>query len=162
MKIPNNSLTEDIKEIVTLCEKLAAEYGKDASWFMPPLSDKIIAYHERKHNYKIPETYKEWLHFSSEAQIRNTLAHFYPPNKFVLNSKELPEDFIILADLVGDSEMLCFSKITGEFIWVDHGKYEIMPDFGVVLSEIIRMLKAKSSLSPKMEKLLMKMVDEKR
>ena len=35
---------------------------------------------------------------------------------------------------------------------------EIIDDFGAVLSEIIRMLKPKSCLSPKMEELLMNMV----
>ena len=37
-------------------------------------------------------------------------------------------------------------------------KLEIIDDFGAVLSEIIRMLKPQSCLSPKMEELLMNMV----
>ncbi len=51
-----------------------------------------------------------------------------------------------------------FFKITRNFVWVDHGELEIIDDFGAVLSEIIRMLKPKSYLSLKMEKLLINMV----
>ena len=65
---------------------------------------------------------------------------------------------IVIADLIGDGEQLCFSKMTRDFVWVDHGELEIIDDFGAVLSEIIRMLKPQSCLSPKMEELLMNMV----
>ena len=109
-------------------------------------------------NFKKQETYKEWLSFTNEAQIRNSLAHFYGPDKFVMNSGDLPEDLIVIADLIGDGEQLCFSKITRNFVWVDHGELEIIDDFGAVLSEIIRMLKPKSCLSPEMKESLMNMV----
>ena len=115
MNIPHNSLMEKIKELVRLCEQIASDYGDDASWFKQPASDEMISNWENKHNVFIPETYKEWLSFTNEAQIRNSLAHFYGPDKFVMNS-------------------------------------------GAVLSEIIRMLKPQSCLSPKMEELLMNMV----
>jgi len=51
-----------------------------------------------------------------------------------------------------------FFKNNKEFCWVDHGELEIIDDFGAVLSEIIRMLKPKSCLSPEMKELLMNMV----
>ncbi len=158
MNIPQNCLTEKIKELVRLCEQTASDYGDDASWFKPPASDEMISNWEHEHKIFIPETYKEWLSFTNEAQIRNTLAHFYGPDKFVMNLVDLPEDLIIIADLIGDGEQLCFSKTTRKFVWVDHGELEIIDDFGAVLSEIIRMLKSKSCLSPKMEKLLINMV----
>ena len=41
-KIPNNGLTEEIKEIVSLCEQLVPEYGEKASWFLPPESGNVI------------------------------------------------------------------------------------------------------------------------
>lgn len=158
MNIPHNSLMEQIKELVCLCEQIASDYGDDASWFKQPASDEMISNWENKHNVFIPETYKEWLSFTNEAQIRNSLAHFYGPDKFVMNSGDLPEDLIVIADLIGDGEQLCFSKITRNFVWVDHGELEIIDDFGAVLSEIIRMLKPKSCLSPEMKELLMNMV----
>ncbi len=160
MNIPNNSLTEEIKEIVALCEELSPEYGEDASWFLAPvLEDEIIEW-EHENKITIPESYKEWLFFSREAQIRNMLAHFYEPSKFILNAEGLPEDFVIIADLIGDGECLCFSKSNKNFVWVDHGNWERITDFKSVLREIIRMLKPKSSLSPEMEDLLIRMVNE--
>ena len=109
MNIPHNSLMEKIKELVRLCKQIASDYGDDASWFKQPASDEMIFNWENKHNIFIPETYKEWLSFTNEAQIRNSLAHFYGPDKFVMNSGDLPEDLIVIADLIGDGEQLCFS-----------------------------------------------------
>ncbi len=160
MIIPNNSLAEKIKEIVHLCEQISHDYGEEASWFMQPTSSKEISSWENEHNICIPDTYKEWLDFTNEAQIRNTLAHFYGPSKFILNPVDLPTDMVIVADLVGDGEQLCFSKTTRNFFWADHGELEEFSDFGAVLTEIIRMLKPQSNLSSKMEDLLMKMVNE--
>ncbi len=158
MNVPNNSLTKEIKELVRLCEQLSSDFGDHASWFLPPASDETILNWEKQHHADIPETYKEWLRFTNEAQIRHTLAHFYGPDKFVMNAMGLPEDLVCIADLVGDGEQLCFSKTTGNFVWIDHSESETLSDFSVVLREIIRMLKPKSCLSPKMEALLMDMV----
>ena len=54
--IPNNSITEEIKEIIALCEELEAEYGKDASWFSDPVSETEIAKWERENKMIIPES----------------------------------------------------------------------------------------------------------
>lgn len=157
-KIPNNSLTEIIKEIVELCKQLAPEYGEDASWFLPPVSEEEISQWETENKLVIPDSYKEWLAFSSESQVRNVLAHFYEPEKFRINSDGIPDDYVEIADLIGDGERLCFSKTTGKLIWFDHGKTEEMNNFKDVLKEIIRMLKKESGLSKKSEELLLSMV----
>ena len=73
-------------------KKLAPEYGEKASWFLPPESDEEITKWENENNISIPETYKEWLAFSSEVNILNTIAHFYPPCKFRINSKLISDD----------------------------------------------------------------------
>ena len=160
MDIPHNSLTEDIKEIVALCEELAPEYGEDASWFSEPASEDEIIKWEHENKISIPSSYKEWLSFTNESQIRNTLAHFYGPNKFGLYLENLSRNMVVIADLIGDGEQLCFSKTTGNFIWIDHDKSEVFSDFSDILNEIIRLLRSENTLSPKMEKLLMKMVEE--
>lgn len=157
MNIPCNSLTNKIKELVDLCKKSEADYGENSSWFKEPASNEAITEWEKENNTVIPETYKEWLCFTNEAQIRNTLGHFYGPDKFVINPEDLSEDLIVIADLLGDGEQLCFSKTNGNFIWIDHGEMETISDFVDVLDEMIRMLKQKSCLSPKMEELLLKM-----
>lgn len=160
MNILSNSLTKKIKELVDLCQKNESDYGEGASWFKEPTPNEIITKWENEHNILIPETYKEWLSFTNEAQIRNTLAHFYGPDKFITNNTGLSEDLIIIADLSGDGEQLCFSKKDRNFIWTDHGKSESIFDFGDVLDEVIRILKQQSCLSPKMEELLIKMAEK--
>lgn len=157
-KIPNNSLTEEIKEIASLCEQLVPEYGEKASWFSPPVSDEEITKWERENGINIPLSYKEWLAFSSESQLRNVLAHFYSPEKFRLNSEGIRDDLVEIADLLGDGESLYFSKNNGKFVWHDHGNVEEMDDFKLVLKEIIRLLKKESSLSKSSQDLLMTMV----
>ena len=57
--IPNNSMTEEIKEIIALCEELEAEYGKDASWFSDSASEIEITKWECENKIIIPESYKE-------------------------------------------------------------------------------------------------------
>ena len=57
MNIPNNSLKEEIMEIVALCETLETEYGNDASCFDPPASENEIAEWERRHKTTIPKSY---------------------------------------------------------------------------------------------------------
>ena len=160
MNIPINSLTNKIKKLVDLCQKNESDYGVGSSWFKEPTPNEIITKWENEHNILIPETYKEWLCFTNEAQIRNTLAHFYGPDKFVTNSMGLSEDFVVIADLSGDGEQLCFSKTNGNFIWIDHGEIETISDFSDVLDEIIRILKPESCLLPKMEELLIKMAEK--
>ena len=86
MNIPHNSLMEKIKELVCLCEQIASDYGDDASWFKQPASDEMISNQENRHNVFIPETYKEWLSFTNEAQIRNSLVML---KKETQNSKGL-------------------------------------------------------------------------
>ena len=157
-KIPNNSLSEEITEIVSLCEQLAPEYGEDASWFLPPTSEEEIVNWENENNVSIPESYKEWLRFSSESQLRNVLAHFYNIEKIRLNSKGTRNDLVKIADLMGDGETLYFSKNSGKFVWDDHGNEEEVADFKLVLKEIIRLLRKKSSLSKSSQDLLLAMV----
>lgn len=157
-KIPNNGLTEEIKEIVSLCEQLVPEYGEKASWFLPPESGEEIIKWERENGISIPLSYKEWLEFSSESQLRNVLAHFYSPKNFRLNSEGIYKDLIEIADLMGDGESLCFSKNNGKFVWDDHGNMNEMDDFKLVLKEIIRLLKRESGLSKRSQDLLMAMV----
>ena len=85
MNIPNNSLTEEIRDIVELCEELAPEYGSDASWFLAPASESEISKWECKNNVSIPESYKEWLMFSNGSQIINNTAHFFGLKQIAIN-----------------------------------------------------------------------------
>lgn len=158
-KIPNNSLTKEINRITELCESKINEYGEDSSWFESGLSEADIHNWESSNNISIPTSYKEWLLFSEESQIRNNLAHFYKPDDFLINISGIPNDLIIVGELMGNGELLCISKSDNKLVVVDHDTIEDA-DFREILKDIIRILEDKSGLSIQMQELLMKMVNE--
>lgn len=115
----NNSLKEEIEELLTLCEEDEDEYGEGATYFEIGISENEMVEWEKRNGIEIPESYKEWLRFSAKCQIRENLAEFYSVDKF--NSIGVPEELIKIGNLIGDGEVLCFSKKTGKFVWYDHG-----------------------------------------
>lgn len=137
-EIPNNSLTEEIKEIVRLCQEL----GHDNFNFYPPETEEAIEEWEQKNGILIPESYKDWLRFSGYSEIMNELAHFYGVGDMIANYEYLPDDLVYIGDLIGDGEMLCFSKTTGKIISYDHGVPSDEGDFKDFLNgTVIRMLR---------------------
>ncbi len=161
-EIPNSSIAKEIKKLIKLCEKKAEDYGEDSSWFKPAMSEKDIQKWEKDHNIILPNTYKEWLLFSEETLIRNNLVHFYKLDDFKYNEINDMPDLIIVGEIFGDGELICLSKIKNVFFIFDHGDLEEQKNFRDILKEIIRLMDEKSSLSPKMQDLLMRMVKDKK
>ena len=153
-KVPeNNSYKKEIEEIVKLCEKAIPEYGEKASFFNAGASEEEMKQWEENNQIRIPESYKEWLRFSADCQIRQNLAGFYFP-RF---SEIVPSDLVIIGWLIGDGELLCFSKENGNFIrWFEGEVNDEFENFGDMLKEIIRMLKEKSEISKEATDLFMK------
>lgn len=138
-EIPNNSLTEEIKEIVRLCQELDNKYFSE---FSPPETEEAMTEWEKKNGISIPESYKDWLRFSGSCEITNDLAHFYGTGGMIADYEYLPDDLVYIGDLIGDGEMLCFSKTTGKIIRYDHGVPKDRGDFKDFLNRtIIRMLR---------------------
>lgn len=140
MNIPNNSLTEKIRDIVELCEELAPEYGSDASWFLAPASESEISKWECENNVSIPESYKEWLMFSNGSQIINNTAYFFGLKQIAIYYEHIPNDYIVIGELIGDGELLCFSKTTGKIIRYNHGKTIVYQSFKEILSLILNIV----------------------
>jgi len=161
-EIPNNSITKELKKLTALCKKKIAEYGENSSWFKPPMIENDIQKWETENNIKLPTTYREWLLFSEESQIRNNLAHFYRLYDFKYNMIAVSPDFVVIGEIFGDGELICFSKTKKSFFIYDHGDLEEKEDFRYILKEIIRIMDEKSALSPKMQDLLMQMVKDKK
>ncbi len=138
--IPNNSLTSEIREIVVLCNELAAEYGKDASWFSVPASDEEILEWERENKITIPESYKEWLRFSNDSQILNNTARFFGINMIDIDNKYVSSDYAVIGELIGDGEYLCFSKSTGKIIRLTHGRSIEYQSFKEILNLILQII----------------------
>lgn len=161
-EIPNNSITKEIKKLTELCEKKAKEYGDNSSWFKPAMLEKDIQNWENNNDTKLPNTYREWLLFSEESLIRNNLAHFYKPDDFKYNVIDGSPDLIVIGEIFGDGELICLSKLKKSLFVFDHGELEVQEDFRNILKSIIHILDDKSSLSPKMQDLLMQMVQDKK
>ena len=141
-KIPTNSLTEEIKEIVSLCQQLEPKYGANASWFESPATEEEIKQWELQNNISIPEAYKEWLRFSGDSQILNTLARFYGVKMIGEYNQYVAEDLVVIGELIGDGEMLCFSRRSQNIFRYDHGKAKEITNFKEWLNNfLIRMLR---------------------
>ena len=148
-----NTLKNEFDEIVKLCEEKKEEYGDHASYFMEPATEDEILGWERECNTKIPEDYKDWLRLTKTCQMCQTIASFIFPG--TEQPKFLPNDYVLIGYVVGDGEVVCFSKSTGEYVTYFEGKVnEEYEKFKEVLKETVRMIKGKSGVS-KEEKMLM-------
>jgi len=63
---PNNSLKNEIEELVTLCKQLEDE---NTFLFNDGIEEETISDWEKNNGIKLPETYKDWLRFSNGAII---------------------------------------------------------------------------------------------
>ena len=159
MEIPKNSLTEEFNEVVRLCEE-AKEYSNAASWFAPPATEEEITGWEKENGIKIPESYKDWLRLTGSSLIKRSLAKFYGVQEIEVDSKYYPEDYVIIGELIGDGERLCFSKSSGKIIRYNHGDIRTFNDFKTILQDIIRMCKDESGLSEEVEDSLLALLEK--
>ncbi len=137
-EIPNNSLTEEITQIVELSKELEDEgYYFD---YDPPATDAEISSWEKEHNIKIPESIKDWLRFSSYSDIRSELAIINGLEDFKTDCELVPDEMVIIGEVIGDGQFIGFSKETGKILWEDHGKVDEYDSFKDLLKEIIDLM----------------------
>ena len=146
MRIPeNNRLKAEIEEILKLCKESEAEYGEKASYFDEPVSEQEMTEWEEANGVKIPESYKEWLRFTGKCRIVSNTATFWGPKEF--HSNFVPEDLVVIGEMVGDGEVVCFSKSSGEFVRFFEGRENgIYKEFNSFLKVIMRTLSNESIL----------------
>ena len=139
-EIPNNSLTEEITQIVELSKELEDEgyYFK----YYPPVTEEALSSWENEHNIKIPESLKDWLRFSDYADICSELAIINGVEDFKIDCELVPDEMVIIGEVIGDGEFIGFSKETGEIMREDHGEITRLKSFDIFLKDtVIRMLK---------------------
>ena len=136
-------LKNEFNEIVKLCEEKVEEYGERASYFMEPATEAEILEWERKTGIQIPEDYKEWLKLTSACQMCSTIASLiFPQTK---QPDFLPDDYVLIGYVVGDGEVLCFSKSTGKYITYFEGKVNrTYDDFMMILYGIKKSIKGEA------------------
>ncbi len=115
-----NDMKKEFDEIVKLCREKAEEYGEHASYFMEPATEEEIVKWEEENNIKMPGDYKEWLKLTSNCQLCSTIASFIFPQTG--QPDFLPDDYVLIGHVVGDGEVLCFSKSTGKYFTYFEGK----------------------------------------
>ena len=132
-KVPeNNSLKKEIRKLLELCKKDEKDNGEKRNYFNAPITEEEMINWEERNRAKIPESYKEWL-------------RFWGPNEF--HSEYVPEGLVVIGEINGDGEVVCFSKNEGIFVRVFEGKTTEINDFACVLKEIIKLMDDKPILS---------------
>ncbi len=138
MIIPeNNSLKNEIEEIVRLCEELD---DVDGSEFSLPATEEQINVFETDTGIEIPVLYKEWLEFTCSCDIFGGLIRLFMPSTDGYYNKFVPDDYVVIGNMIGDGEKVCFSKKTGKIVRYNHGNISEMKDFRSVLNWIIENL----------------------
>lgn len=145
-KVPeNNSLNKEIRKLLELCKKDEKENGERRNYFNEPVTEEEMINWEETNRAKIPESYKEWLRFSGKCRIAGNIATFWGPNEF--RSDYVPKGLVVIGEIIGDGEVVCFSKDKGIFVRVFEGKLTEINDFAGVLKEIIKLMDDKPILS---------------
>ena len=138
-EIPNNSLTEEITQIVELSKKLEENYFFK---YYPPTTEEELSSWEKENSIKIPESLKDWLRFSSYSNICSELAIIKGVKAFKIDCELVPDEMVIIGEVIGDGQFIGFSKENGEIMWEDHGEVTRLKSFDIFLKDtVIRMLK---------------------
>ena len=111
----------------------------DESTFSSPATEREIAEWGKQTGVQIPASFKDWLRFSKCSCIFGELACFYMPET-TLQSQFVPEGHVIIGDLIGDGEKLCFSLSTEKICRFNHGRMIEFNSFKSVLLWTIEML----------------------
>ncbi|MBO5408455.1 MAG: SMI1/KNR4 family protein [Clostridia bacterium] len=126
-----NTMKKEFDEMVKLCEEKVEEYGERASYFMEPATEEEILDWENKTGIKMPEDYREWLKLTANCQMCSTIASLVFPE--LVQPDYLPEDYVLIGYVIGDGEVLCFSKNTRRYVRYfegrDNKEYNTFIDF---------------------------------
>ena len=136
-EVPNNSLTDNLNKLVQLTQQLSGEYS---FYYSSPLNERDIAEIEKNNNIVFPVSYKEWLQFTNEARICVAIAEFYDINKILNSSSFVQGDTVIIGSIIGDGEIVCFSKSDGVLFTNDHGDIYEVESFDDILLGVIEQL----------------------
>lgn len=142
LELDKNSLQVEIRELLTLCERID-DLNINGSHFDPPASEEEILNWERTNGITIPESFKEWLRFSNDAEIIGFTARILGVKSMVASPREFtnesPEDLVIIGHMGGCGDVLCFSKTTGKIIWLyDYRERDEFDSFKDIILELIR------------------------
>ena len=140
-EVPNNSLKSELEEIVFLAKTAVNSDAYEEELltfeFNKPVTEEELVSFEKDLNVEFEEEYKDFLRFSNGAILCFNAAEFYnldDVNSLAKQEKEddFPKDYIILGEVVGDGEVLCYSKNNRNYISYFEGRkkaYDSLIDF---------------------------------
>ncbi len=134
-------VSRKIKNIKEICNVYREELGYCI--FNHPASQEEIKFWEQENEVILPDTFKDMLKSANGITIDGRLVKIFPLKQIKTYenvSTDIPDDFIVIGNVIGDGEELCLSKHTGKFIINDHGDYQEYDDFTDVLDWVIEML----------------------
>ena len=134
MNVPNNSLSSEINTILRLMKELQ---GKRYFEFSPATSFDEISEWENQNSITIPQGYRDWLMFSNGSTIHGSLAEFYGINKIKIGLADMQKNSVIIGNVTGDGERLCFSSKNGDFFTFFHGEVNKYDSFNDILLSLI-------------------------
>lgn len=151
-EVPNNSLKSELEQIVFLAKTAvdSEAYEEELLTFKfnkPATEDELVAF-EKDLNVEFEEEYKDFLRFSNGAILCFNSAEMYNiENIKALEAQEkdesLPSDYIIIADVIGDGEVLCYSRNKNKFISCFEGKEWEYDSFSKFLDGVIKRVRDK-------------------
>ena len=141
-------IEECVEKLRKGCKTLVEEFDHPEEWakVFPPATDEEINYLETSLNIVVPIGYKEFLKISNGARLCGYTSEFLNIKRVVnLNkmetSPDFPKDYIMIADIIGDGEILCFSKNTGKFIRYFDGKEIVYDNFYKFIEWLINFIR---------------------
>ncbi len=139
MVTEDNELKDVIQELLEYCDVKEEDGELGRTSFSEPVSEEEMLLWEEENGIKIPESYKSWLRFTGDCTIDGTTASFYSPKNF--RTEFVPDDLVIIGEQVGDGEVVCFSKKTGEIVSFFEGSVNFeYGSFDKALKEVIRLM----------------------
>ena len=154
-----NEMKEIFDEMKEFCKEDMENYGERSTYFKEPATEEEILQWEKTTNIKMPESYKMWLKLTRRCQIDSTLAQFYFPD--TEQPRYVPEGYVMIGNVVGDGEIVCFSIKEGTVVTYFEGKInEEYEDFVGMLKEVKRMLKGERDIQVFTEEEIKEMMAE--
>ena len=119
--------------------------------FHPPASETEIQELEQHLQVSLPEDYKNFLRFSNGARLNHFTAELYSVAEIISFSDMkkadwFPAEYVMLADIIGDGEVLCFSKKTKKIVRYFDGEEKEFETFTDFLEDMIDFIKRTAEL----------------
>ncbi len=128
-------LEKKIDKITNIHKQFTQSYP---SYFDAPASDSEIEMIEKANRITIPLTYKKWLKkFRCCSIFGDTFRFFLPESSGYYNSL-VPNEYLVIGEMVGDGERICISKKNAKIVSVYHDVITEYDDFEVIIDAILQ------------------------